>query len=140
MKAYIVGGGMDGTDNYNGVYHLVTADGICWATQWCSSFEWAHKDLYEDRAGLQADWAKKYGNVKVMRLGEDDMTFEKLVEREQTYNPMKESKLEDGIYFRVVYVKDGQKHKMPLKPMNELSNAICAAVVDAIAKSGMSEI
>ena len=125
MKAYIVGGGIDGTEEYNGVYHLVTEDGICWATQWCSSFDWARKDLYEDRTGLQADWAKTYpGEVKVLRLGEDSMTFLRLLEREQTYQPNRKGELADGVYYSIITVKNGHWDKSEPKPTREIGHAV----------------
>lgn len=131
MKAYIVGGGIDGTEDYNGVYHLVTEDGICWATQWCSSFDWARKDLYEDRAGLKADWAKNYpGEVKVLRLGEDSMTFHRLLEREQTYQPNRKGELSDGVYYSIITVKNGHWDKSEPKSIREIGHIVVEALLE----------
>ena len=130
MKAYIVGGGISGTEEYNGVYHLVTEDGVCWATQWCSSFEQARKDLYEDRAGLRADWEKKYGDVQVMRLGEDSTTFEQLLFREEGYVPQRKGELADGVYYSIIRVKNGQWDKSEPRPVQELA----ATVVESLIK------
>ena len=130
MKAYIVGGGISGTEEYNGVYHLVTEDGVCWATQWCSGFEQARKDLYEDRAGLRADWEKKYGDVQVMRLGEDSTTFEQLLFREEGYVPQRKGELADGVYYSIIRVKNGQWDKSEPRPVQELA----ATVVESLIK------
>ena len=124
MKAYIVGGGLDGTEEYNGVYHLVTADGVCWATQWCSSFDWARKDLYEDRAGLREDWEKKYGQVQVMRLGEDAMTFERLLMKEENYTPLQKGQLSDGVYYSIIKVKNGKWDKSEPQPIDKLGDLV----------------
>jgi len=130
MKAYIVGGGMDGTEDYNGVYHLVTEDGVCWATQWCSSFDWARKDLYEDRAGLREDWKKEYGDVQVYRLGEDGMTFEKLLAKEMYYTPGKKGELKDGKYYSIITVKNGHWTKSEPKPLQELGHVLVDALIE----------
>lgn len=131
MKAYIVGGGIDGTEEYNGVYHLVTGDGVCWATQWCSSFEWAMKDLYEDRARLREDWAKKYGEVEVLRLGEDAMTFERLLAREENYTPLQKGQLPDGTYYSIIKVKNGKWEKSDPKPIERLCDLVAKTIKDA---------
>lgn len=131
MKAYIVGGGIDGTEEYNGVYHLVTADGVCWATQWCSSFAWAMKDLYEDRAGLREDWEKKYGQVQVLRLGEDAMTFDRLAAREANYTPMQKGQLADGVYYSIIRVKDGKWDKSDPQPIDKLGDIVVKALKES---------
>lgn len=129
MKAYIVGGGIDGTEEYNGVYHLVTADGAAWATQWCSSFDQARKDLYEDRAGLREDWAKRYGDVEVLRLGEDTMTFEHLANRQDHYTPAPKGGLADGVYYSIITVKKGQVTKTEPKPVQELAASLVETMI-----------
>jgi len=129
MKAYIVGGGISGTEEYNGVYHLVTEDGVCWATQWCSSFEWAMKDLYEDRAGLQADLKKEYGGVEVLRLGQDSTTFEKLLAKELYHDPSKKGELKDGVYYSIVTVKNGHWTKSEPKPIQELGHILVDTII-----------
>lgn len=132
MKAYIVGGGMDGTEEVSGVYHLVTADGITWATQWCSSFDWAMKDLYEDRAGLKEDWAAKYGEVEVLRLGEDSMTFERLAKKQDHAAFSNPNKLADGVYYKLITVKDGKTIKSEAYAIQKLGDLLVKAVKDSI--------
>lgn len=131
MRAYIVGGGIDGTEEYNGVYHLVTEDGVCWATQWCSSFERARKDLYEDRAGLKEDWKENYpGEVEVVCLGQDGMTFQRLLEREQTYNPTRKGELPDGVYYSIITVKNGHWDKSQPKPVRDIGHIVVEALLE----------
>lgn len=131
MRAYIVGGGLDGTEEYNGVYHLVTEDGKCWATQWCPSFERARKDLYEDRAGLREDWRVNYASeVEVFRLGEDGMTFQRLVEREQYYTPSAKGQLPDGVYYSIITVKNGHWDKSEPKPLRDIGHIVVEALID----------
>lgn len=129
MKAYLVGGGTSGTEEYDGVYHLVTADGFCWATQWCSSFEEAMKELYEDRAKLRENWKEKYGSVEVLRLGDDLMTFERLAAREENYTPLQKGQLADGVYFNILTVKNGQWHKSEPRPIHALANLLVDAAI-----------
>ena len=128
MKAYIVGGGADGTEEYAGVYHLVTADGDCWATQWCSSFAEAKRELYDKRELMQADMQKKHGPVPVLRLGEDEMTFAMLLERERTYDPAPIGQLADGLYYSVITVKDGVRTDSEPKSIRDLGHALMSAV------------
>lgn len=128
MKAYIVGGGVDGTEEKEGMYHLVTEDGATWASQWCSDFERARKDLYEDRAGLQQDWKEKYGEVTVLRLGQDATTFEKLVAKQLYNTPGPQDKLADGLYYSILTVKKGHVTKSEPAPIQELGHILVDAL------------
>ncbi len=132
MRAYIVGGGFDGTEEYNGVYHLVTADGVTWATQWCSSFAWAMKDLYEDRSGLREDWAEKYGEVEVLRLGQDAMTLERLAAREENRVPAQKNQLPDGTYYCIIEVKDGKWDKSEPQPIEKMADLMIQTMKDSV--------
>ena len=130
MRAYIVGGGIDGTQEVNGVYHLVTEDGKCWATQWCKSFADAYKELYEERAGLKEDWKNNYvSEVEVYRLGEDAMTFERLAERQVNYVPSRKGELPDGVYYSIITVKNGHWDKAEPKPIGEIGRAVVDALL-----------
>ncbi len=131
MKAYIVGGGMEGTEEVQGVYHLVTADGITWATQWCESFEQAMKDLYTERAGLKEDWEDKYGEVEVLRLGQDHMTFESLAKKQDHQVYAKHKGLEDGVYYEIITVKDGLVTKTEMRSVDKLGDLLVKAVRDS---------
>lgn len=132
MKAYIVGGGMDGLEEVEGVYHLVTADGITWATQWCSSFDEAMKALYTDRAGLKEDWAEKYGEVEVERLGLDSMTFERLAKKQDHFAFTHQTDLADGVYYKVITVKDGKVIKSEARSIAKLGDLLVKAVKDSV--------
>ncbi|MGM9606946.1 MAG: hypothetical protein ACI3XJ_05520 [Oscillospiraceae bacterium] len=129
MKAYIVGGGADGTEEYEGVYHLVTSDGNCWASQWCTSFEDAKKSLYDDRPQMRADLERKHGDVVVLRLGSDAMTFSRLLEREGSYVPAPKGLLADGLYYNLITVKDGEWTKSEPRPIQELGTFLVEALV-----------
>lgn len=129
MKAYIVGGGFSGTEEVNGVYHLVTADGVTWATQWCADFASARKELYEERSGLRADWKAKYGEVEVLRLGEDGMTFEQLASNQEHYVPSVKGKLADGVYYSIITVKNGEWKKTEPKPIQELAASVVETMI-----------
>lgn len=132
MKAYIVGGGMDGTEEAAGVYHLVTADGITWATQWCDSFAAAMKELYTDREGLKEDWAAKYGQVDVMRLGQDSMTFERLAKKQDHAVFANQTELADGVYYKIITVKDGKVTKSDARSVDKLGDLLVKAVKDSV--------
>lgn len=132
MKAYIVGGGMDGTEEVAGVYHLVTADGITWATQWCADFEAAMKELYTEREGLKEDWAEKYGEVDVMRLGQDSMTFERLAKKQDHAVYTQHTELADGVYYKLITVKDGKVIKSEARSIEKLGDLLVKAVKDSI--------
>ena len=70
MKAYIVGGGMDGTIDRAGTYHLITEDGMWLETQWHYSFGSAERSMYES-----------YDSIEIICLGDDDMTLDKLINK-----------------------------------------------------------
>lgn len=130
MKAYIVGGGLEGTEEYEGVYHLVTSDGNCWASQWAGSFEEAKKVLYDDRPKMREDLERKHGEVVVVRLGTDAMTFSRLLEREGTYVPAPKGLLADGLYYNLITVKDGEWTKSEPRPIQELGAFLVKALAE----------
>lgn len=130
MKAYIVGGGESGTEEYEGMYHLVTSDGNCWASQWCTDFEDAKKALYDDRPQMRADLERKHGDVVVVRLGSDAMTFSRLLEREGTYMPAPKGLLADGLYYNLITVKDGEWTKSEPRPVQELGSVLVKALME----------
>ena len=134
MRAYIVGGGMDGTEEVQGVYHLVTADGVTWATQWCESFEDAMKELYVEREGLKEDWAEKYDHVEVVRLGCDAMTLERLAMKQDHAVYAKQSGLADGVYFSIIKVKNGVWEKTDPKPIDALAGLVANTIAEKFKK------
>ena len=68
MKAYIVGGGKDGTVDRPGVYHLITENGTWLETQWHYSFGSAERSMNES-----------YDSIEIICLGSDDMILDKLI-------------------------------------------------------------
>lgn len=80
MKAYIVSESEHGTENIDGVYYLITEEGECLASHWCSNSAYALSDLYERRPERIAEFANRFGEFEVNYLGCDDMTMGKLIE------------------------------------------------------------
>lgn len=76
MKFYILGKG-------DAVYSLVTEDGEVLATHWCSSEGFAKGDLEANRPDRQKNWREKFGDYKVLFLGDDEITEEELLRRNQ---------------------------------------------------------
>lgn len=80
MKAYIVSNSDYGTENIDGIYYLITEEGECLASHWCSNSAYALADLYERRPERIAEFTNRFGEFEVSYLGCDDMTMERLVE------------------------------------------------------------
>ena len=74
IKFYIIGPENKG----EGLYTLVTEKGEGLASHFCSSSGFAIGDLEADRPERQKEWKKKFGKYKVLYLGDDNMTDEKL--------------------------------------------------------------
>ena len=129
ITAYIVGGGSDGTEEYSGVYHLVTADGCTWASYWCESFEQAQKELYDNRDAMKKDMLAKFGSVSVARLGTDEMTFDRLLERSMSFVP-NQGKFPDGTYYSIITIKDGQWSKTEPRPIRDLGHAVVETLLN----------
>lgn len=80
MKAYIVSNSKSGRKNIEGVYYLITEEGECLATHWCSNAAYALGDLYANRPERIKEYTNRFGNFEVNYLGHDDMTMGKLIE------------------------------------------------------------
>lgn len=80
MKAYIVSNSDYGTENIDGIYYLITEEGECLASHWCSNSTYALGDLYERRPERIAEFTNRFGKFEVNYLGCDDMTMGKLIE------------------------------------------------------------
>ena len=76
FKLYIIGP----ENNGDGVYTLVTEKGEGIASHYCSNIGFAKGDLEANRPERQKEWKKEFGDYKVLHLGEDKMTREKLLE------------------------------------------------------------
>ena len=80
MKAYIANESKSGAENIEGVYYLITEEGECLATHWCSNSGYALGDLYKNRPERIKEFTDRFGDFEVNYLGHDDMTAEKLIE------------------------------------------------------------
>ena len=82
MKLYIVGP----NDGGEGVYSLVAETGEGLASHICSHKGYAESDLEANRPERKKKWRKRFGAYKVLRLGDDDMTKEKLIELNKNWD------------------------------------------------------
>lgn len=80
MKAYIVSASENGMKNIDGVYYLITEEGECLASHWCSNMGFAKSDLYSGRPERVKEYTERFGEFNVDYLGCDDMTLEKTLE------------------------------------------------------------
>ena len=80
MKLYVVSGASDGVSSIDGIYYLISEEGECLASHWCSSKYFAKGDLYEHRKERIEEFTERFGNVECLYLGEDDMTVERIME------------------------------------------------------------
>ena len=90
MKLYIVSNSEDGKQNIDGAYQLVDETGKGLYSHWCSNKYFAKGDLITQRPERIKECEEKYGKYEVLYLGEDDMTFEKLIELSNKNYPSKE--------------------------------------------------
>lgn len=79
MKLYIMSGAANGIDDIGGVYYLMTETGECLATHFCSNKYFAKGDLYERRPERIKEFTERFGDIKLLYLGEDNMTVDKLM-------------------------------------------------------------
>ena len=82
MKLYIVEKGKFMGDTY---YVLIAETGEALAGHLCSSKYFAKGDLYENRPERKEEFKKRFGNVEVIFLGDDQMTKEELIKRNQEW-------------------------------------------------------
>lgn len=80
MKLYVCSDSEYGTDSIDGIYYLITEEGECLATHCCSSKWFAKCDLYERRPERIEKYTERFGECECLYLGEDDMTFSRLIE------------------------------------------------------------
>lgn len=80
MKLYVCSNSDYGTESIDGIYYLITEEGECLASHWCSSKWFAKGDLYERRPERIKEFTERFGECECLYLGEDDMTFGKLIE------------------------------------------------------------
>lgn len=76
MKLYI-----DGPDHGGeGAYSILTEEGECLASHFCSHKGYARGDLESNRPERQKEWKERFGDYEVLHIGEDSMTTDKIVE------------------------------------------------------------
>jgi len=75
IKFYVVGPEEGG----DGSYHLVTENGRALASHFCSNISWALSDLEARRPERQKEWKERFGEYKVLKIGDDNMTRERLI-------------------------------------------------------------
>ena len=80
MKAYIVSDSKDGMENIDGIYYLITEEGECLASHWCSSRWYAEGDLYSRRPERVKEFTERFNGFSVDYLGCDSMTMGELIE------------------------------------------------------------
>lgn len=80
MKLYVCSNSDYGTENIDGIYYLITEDGECLASHWCSNQWFAKGDLYENRPERIKEFTERFGECECLYIGEDNMTFSKLIE------------------------------------------------------------
>ena len=79
MKLYVMSGAANGTDSIDGIYYLIAETGECLANHWCSSKYFAKGDLYDKKPERIEEFTKRFGEIELLYLGEDDMTVDKLI-------------------------------------------------------------
>lgn len=87
MKLYIVENGKIMGDTR---YVLVAETGEPLAGHICSSKSFAKGDLYENRPERKQEFKKRFGEVEVIFLGDDQMTKEELIKRNQEWNKLRD--------------------------------------------------
>ena len=82
---YILGTGKDGLGHGEGVYTLLADDGEFLASHFCSHAGYADSDLWQERPERQAKWKERFGEYKVVWLGDDEMQLTTLLERNKEW-------------------------------------------------------
>jgi hypothetical protein len=83
---YIVGPGSDGMGRGDGIYCLVADSGEGLASHMCSHAGYAEGDLEKNRPERQKDWKEKFGEYKIVWLGDDGMTMEVLKKKNEEWS------------------------------------------------------
>lgn len=95
MKLYVCSNSETMTESIDGTYYLITEEGECLATHWCSSKWFAKGDLYERRPERIEKYTERFGECECIYLGDDDMTKEKILELNKKYYEEHPEKLGD---------------------------------------------
>lgn len=85
-KLYIISNSVDGKADIKGEYALIDECGVIVYQQICSAKKFAKKDLIIGHTERLKECSKIYGgNYKILYLGEDDMTAQKLLDAHGDY-------------------------------------------------------
>ena len=75
------------------MYYLIAQTGEVFYNHFCSHIGYAAGDLYTNRPERIKELNKKFGRVKILNLGDDKMTREKLIElNKKFYKEKKDGK------------------------------------------------
>lgn len=86
-KLYILSNSNDGTKDINGEYMLIDDCGVILYQQHCSAKKFAKKDLIIGNSERLKSCSKRYGgNYKILFLGEDEMTAERILQIYRDYH------------------------------------------------------
>lgn len=89
MKLYIVSDSYNGTEDINGIYYLISEKGEMIDYHFCSNKNFAMDDLCNNLNNqdlLKEKFGEGFKVLKVLYLGEDSMTKEKLIELNKNFN------------------------------------------------------
>ena len=82
MKLYIVGPDDDG----DGPYYLVSEEGECLASHYCSNIFYAQGDLEGNRPERQKDWHERFGEYGVLYIkNQKEITENELLARNKKW-------------------------------------------------------
>ena len=81
-KFYIVGPKNEG----EGLYTLVADTGEGLASHFCSHAGYALSDLEQGRPERKEKWKKEFGEYKVLYIGDDEMTRDELMKRNEEWH------------------------------------------------------
>lgn len=89
MKLYIIANDKNkaptGTEDIDGVYLLISEQGECFYGHWCSCRGYAKGDLVLRRPERIKQLEEKFGQFELIHLGEDEMTLDVLIERNEEF-------------------------------------------------------
>jgi hypothetical protein len=78
-------------DRGEGIYDLITEEGQHLASHYCSTASYSLGDLESRRPERQKEWKAKFGDYQIVYLGDDAMTREELVTRNNLYYEKEET-------------------------------------------------
>lgn len=64
---------------------LVAETGEFLASHFCSNYEFAYGDLYDNRPERKQEWTKKFGELEVKYIDDTDITEDELLKRNKAW-------------------------------------------------------